>query len=107
MRVPNCRRLLYLWVRHGRSFTEEYKLDAVALLIDGNYSVPEVTKKLGVSETTIRKWMRKYGNDKAVAEEQVLTESERAELVRLRQENAHLELQLEFAKKVSTWFAKG
>ncbi len=49
--------------------------------------------------------MRNYGNDKA--EEQVLTESERAELVRLRQENAHLELQLEFAKKVSTWFAKG
>lgn len=67
-----------------RSFTEEYKLDAVALLIDDNYSVSEVTKKLGVSETTIRKWMRKYGNDKAVAEEQVLTESERAELVRLR-----------------------
>ena len=91
-----------------RSFTDEYKRDAVALLVDGGYSVSQVTKKLGVSETTIRKWMKQYGTDEAGGEvEQVLDESERAELVRLRQENAHLELQLEFAKKVSTWFAKG
>ncbi len=68
--------------------------------------VSEVTQKLGVSETTVRKWMKKYRNDGPVVAPE-LTESERAELLRLRQENAHLELQLEFAKKVSTWFAKG
>ena len=39
--------------------------------------------------------------------EKPLTEPERAELARLRQQNAKLEMQLEFAKKVSTWFAKG
>jgi len=76
------------------------------LIVDGGYSVSEVTHKLGVSETTIRKWMKKYQDDGPVMVPE-LTESERAELVRLRQENAHLELQLEFAKKVSTWFAKG
>ena len=36
-----------------------------------------------------------------------LSESERAELARLRKENSKLEMQPEFAKKVSTWFAKG
>lgn len=42
-----------------------------------------------------------------LAAQKPLTESERTELARLRKENAKLELQLEFAKKVSTWFAKG
>jgi transposase len=43
-----------------------------------------------------------------------LTETERAELIRLRaelkdvrSENAELQMQVEFAKKVATWFAKG
>jgi len=41
------------------------------------------------------------------AGEKALTETERAELQRLRKDNAKLEMQLDFAKKVSTWFAKG
>jgi transposase len=36
-----------------------------------------------------------------------LEDSERAELERLRAENAELQMQVEFAKKVATWFAKG
>lgn len=38
-----------------RSFTEEYKRDAVALITDGGYSVPDVAKKLRISDTTVRK----------------------------------------------------
>ena len=89
-----------------RSFTEEYKRDAVALITDGGYSVPAVAKKLGISDTTVRKWVKKVQPDIETAEKP-LTESERAELRRLRTENAKLEMQLDFAKKVSTWFAKG
>jgi transposase len=44
----------------------------------------------------------------------VLTEPERAELIRLRAESkddratiAELQMQVEFAKKVATWFARG
>lgn len=90
-----------------RSFTEEYKRDAVALITEGGYSVPAVAKKLDISETTIRKWMKKVQPDAATTAEKPLTESERTELQRLRKENAKLEMQLDFAKKVSTWFAKG
>ncbi len=42
-----------------RSFTEEYKQDAVSLIVDGGYAVGEVAKKLDISETSIRKWMKK------------------------------------------------
>jgi transposase len=67
----------------------------------------EVAKKLEISETSIRKWVKKIQPPKDPVPEQQLTESERAELARLRKENAKLEMQLEFAKKVSSWFAKG
>ncbi|MDN5655534.1 MAG: transposase [Kocuria sp.] len=39
-----------------RSFTDEYKRDAVALITEGGYSVSEVANKLDISETSIRKW---------------------------------------------------
>jgi transposase len=46
--------------------------------------------------------------------EAVLDESERLELIRLRAElkdtkaaNTEVQMQVEFAKKVATWFAKG
>lgn len=94
-----------------RSFTEEYKRDAIALIVDGGYSVAEVSKQIDVSETSIRKWMAKAAPasspNSAEGDDEPLTESERAELKRLRRERAHMEMQIDFAKKVSTWFASG
>ena len=90
-----------------RSFTDEYKRDAVALIVDGGHTIVEVAKKLEISETSIRKWVKKIEPAAEPPVEKPLTESERAELARLRRENAKLEMQLDFAKKVSTWFAKG
>ena len=87
-----------------RSFTDEYKRDAVALITDGGYSVAEVAKKLDISDTTVRKWVKKVQPDPTPVAEKPLTESERNELQHLRKENVKLEMQLDFAKKVSTWF---
>jgi len=86
-----------------RSFTDEYKRDAVSLIVDGGHTIVEVAKKLEISDTSIRKWVSKIKPQGEPAAEKPLTESERTELARLRKENAKLELQLEFAKKVSTW----
>ena len=90
-----------------RSFTPEYQKDAVALIVDGGHTIVEVAKKLEISETSIRKWVKKIQPPTEPVPEKQLNESERAELARLRRENAKLEMQLEFAKKVSSWFAKG
>lgn len=73
-----------------RSFTDEYKRDAVALITEGGYSVSEVANKLDISETSIRKWMNKLQPPVEDAGEQPLNESERTELERLRKDNAKL-----------------
>ena len=99
-----------------RSFTEEYKEQAVAFVLDGNRSVADVARNIGVHEMTLGKWVKKVRDERAgqVPADEPVTETERAELVRLRAESkddkatiAELQMQVEFAKKVATWFARG
>ena len=87
-----------------RSFTAEYKKQAVQLVVGGT-SVATVAANIGVHEMTLRKWVKKENADGAESD-RPLDINERAELERFRKENAHLKMQLEFAKKVATWFAK-
>ncbi|WP_018635312.1 transposase [Parafrankia elaeagni] len=98
-----------------RRFTEEYKEQAVAFVIDGGRPVVEVARNIGVHEMTLGKWVKKAKEEaEPSSPDAPLDESERAELVRLRGEvkdaNStinELQMQVEFAKKVATWFAKG
>lgn len=90
-----------------RSFTDEYKRDPVMLVTEGGYFVKEVATKFEISETTIRKWMKTLQTPAGGANERPLTESEQIEMGRLRKDNAKLEMELDFAKEVSTRFAKG
>ena len=88
-----------------RRFTQEYKDQAVSLVLDSGRSIAEVAKSIGVHEMTLGKWVRKAKDTERV-EDGDLSETERAELKRLRQENAVLRMERDFAKKVATWFAK-
>ena len=99
-----------------RSFTEEYKQEAVNFVIGGGRSVAEVARNIGVHEMTLGRWVRKAKDSDGAAApaDAVLGESERLELIRLREQAkndkaaiAELQMQVEFAKKVATWFAKG
>jgi len=98
-----------------RSFTEEYKQKAVSFVVDDHRSMAEVARNIDVHEMTLGKWVKKSRDAKEASTppDAVLDESERVELVRLRAEmkdaksqNAQLLMQVEFAKKVATWFAK-
>jgi transposase len=88
-----------------RHFTEEYKDQAVNLVIDSGRSIAEIAKSIGVHEMTLGKWVKR-ARDNGRTSEKELSGSERAELERLRAENATLRMERDFAKKVATWFAK-
>jgi len=99
-----------------RRFTEEYKQQAVGFVIEGNRSIADVARNIGVHEMTLGKWVKqaKAATESGTAPDAPLTESERLELIRLRADSkddkstiAELQMQVEFAKKVATWFAKG
>ena len=99
-----------------RAFTDEYKQQSVAFVIEDGRSIASVAKNIGVHEMTLGKWVRKARDEREPEppQEADLSEPERLELIRLRgelkdvrAENAELQMQVEFAKKVATWFAKG
>ena len=102
-----------------RSFTDEYRAQAVAFVLEGDRSIAEVARNIGVHEMTLGKWVKKSRDSKAAlaaaeaGADAPLDETERAELARLRAESkddkatiAELQMQVAFAKKVATWFAK-
>ena len=98
-----------------RAFTPEYKEQSVAFVIDGGRPVAEVARNIGVHEMTLSKWVKvaREAAESGANPDAPLGESERPELVRLRGESrddkssiAELRMQVEFAKKVATWFAK-
>lgn len=86
-----------------RSFTDEYKASAVAFVLDEHRTVAEVARNIDVHEMTLGKWVKKERDDRAASQpaDAPLSESERAELIRLRQdyknakaENAQLQMQV-------------
>ena len=89
-----------------RRFTDEYKSEAVAFVIDDGRPVAEVARGIGVHEMTLGKWVKK-ARESSESLEKPLNTSEREELERLRAENAQLQMDAAFAKKVATWFARG
>jgi transposase len=82
-----------------RHFTQEYKDQAVSLVLDSGRSIAEVAKSIGVHEMTLGKWVKK-AKDSGQAPNRDLSETERAELERLRKKNATLRMERDFAKKV-------
>jgi len=90
--------------RARRSFTPEFKADAVKLVRSGR-SVPDVARDLDLTETALREWVRRAEAD-AGDRQDVLTTEERQELARLRREVKTLRQEREILKAAATFFAK-
>jgi transposase len=87
-----------------RTFSAEYKEEAVKLVLEQSVPVAEVARDLGVHEQTLRNWVAAYRKAHA-GEEPPLTVSERARLRELEKENRELRLKAEFLGKASAFFA--
>jgi transposase-like protein len=78
-------------VRTRRSFTDEFKRDAVAMVLDDGNKIVDVAGRLGVGEGTLGNWVRQARIDRG--ERAGMSTAERAELAELRRENARLRME--------------
>lgn len=92
--------------RKRRSFTPEFKAEAVALVKRSGKSIGQVAKELDLTETSLRNWVRKAEGSGSRSGAAALPDEEREELVRLRREVQQLKLEREFLKKAAAFFAK-
>ena len=91
--------------RQRREFSPEYKDEAVRLVINTGRPVATVARELGINEATLGRWVNSF-KARQDASDGALSETERAELARLRKENSELKMDRAFLKKASLFFAQ-
>ena len=92
--------------RKRRSFTPEYKAEVVGLVRDGGKTISALSRDLGLTESSVRKWVERSETDAGRGDPKVLTTAERGELSQLRRENRQLRMEREILKKATAFFAK-
>ena len=89
-------------------YTKELREEAVKLVSEGGVSIPEVGRRLSISASTIRYWVKasKEGKLQEVGRQQrPLTELE-MELARVKRELAQVKIERDILKKATAYFAK-
>ena len=85
-------------------YTAEFKADAIAVVVDGEQSVAEAARRLGLVESTLSNWVRQARIDRD--ERAGLSTDERAELVALRREVRKLTMERELLKRATTFWVQ-
>jgi transposase len=88
-----------------RSFTPEFKDEAVKMVIETSRPVAEVAREIRVNEGTLGSWVNKYRAEHA-DDEPPLSISERARLRELEKEVRELRMKAEFLGKAAAFFAQ-
>ncbi len=90
-----------------KSYTKEFKQDAVRLVTEQGYKRTEAARNLGIDRGMLGRWIKEFQEDEAEAfrGHGKLT-AEQEELRRLLEENRRLKMERDILKKATAFFAK-
>ena len=99
--------------RPRRSFTDDYKRQAVDLVASSNRSIGSVAKELGLRDSVLRRWMerRGAGREPTAATRRPTTQAtlpsadQADRIARLERENEQLRMERDILKKSIAIFA--
>jgi transposase len=92
--------------RPRRSYTREFKIEAVRMTTEGGMSVAQAARDLELNENTLHNWRRQFRQWGAApnAGKEALSQAE--EIQRLRRDLARVREERDFLKKAAVWLAK-
>lgn len=93
-------------MRKRRSFTPEFRHEAVRLALESDRPLSEIARELGIRPDQLRHWKQAITRA-AGGPAPASGESPEQELRRLRREVAVLRQERDFLKKAAAFFAKG
>jgi transposase len=97
--------------RQRRSFTDDYKRQAVDLVASSGRSIGSVAKELGLRDSVLRRWVEVRGREPTAAPRRPTTQAtlpsadHAAEIARLQRENERLRMERDILKKSIAIFA--
>jgi transposase len=90
-----------------RTFTREFKLEAVRLITERGVTVAQAARDLGVHGTVLRNWVKASAADPEQAfPGHGQMKPEQAEIARLKREVIKLKAERDILKKAAAYFAK-
>ena len=92
--------------RRRRSFSADFKREAVGLTKVGDRGVGQVAKDLALTEIALREWVKKAEDRPEAPPGGALTVAEREELLKLRKQVKRLEMERETLNKATAFFAR-
>lgn len=93
--------------RKRRSFSREFKIEAVRLTTEGGHSLSQVARDLGIRYTILGRWKKEFEQGREWAfSGQGHVKPEGEELRQLRRENEHLRMERDIFKKAAAIFSK-
>ena len=91
-----------------RRYSREFKLEALRQIRESGRSAREIADELGVCAETLYRWRHEFESDPVQSFPGNGKQKDRdKEVEELRRENARLQTENAFLKKVSAYFAKG
>ena len=92
--------------RERRSFSEEFKRDAVGLIVNEGYSIAAAAQAVNVNPGNLRLWYKKYAPEPEPCGPDATLDQVMEENKRLRKQLRRAELEKEILKKATAYFAK-
>ena len=89
-----------------RSYTREFKSEAVRLVTEEGYTAAEAARSLGIHANLLTNWKQKFQAESEAAANGSLNGEEKEELRRLRAENKRLRMERDILKKAAAYFAR-
>ncbi len=90
-----------------RTFTKEFKVEAVKLVRGRGVSIAQAARDLEIHENVLRKWLKDFDTDPGQAfPGHGNMKPEQAEIERLKREVQKLKAERDILKKATAYFAK-
>jgi len=89
-----------------KKYSKEFKLDAVSLVLEQDYSRAEAARNLGINAQMLSRWVKEHqaGEGQAFRGNGKMT-PEKEEIKRLKSQVKRLEMERDILKKATAFFA--
>jgi transposase len=86
-----------------KTYTEEFRVEAVKQVTERGYSQVDVAKRLGIHKDTLQTWMKRYASDTGHYQQQ---RQDRDEIRQLKAELRRVTEERDILKKAAAYFAR-